>query len=439
MADTVPATARQRAAAVLPELRDSVTLAQWMHAHPGDTVRVYRRVRLTGYMPDNWCVLAESRLPDGVGGEVWRRAVFYTPLTPQAAVLPPPGTASADLLDQCRLGHVLIGFGHAETVAADDWTAPSLNGVAARHSEPHLARDLWEARTRAQLIEDAFTIASVGGIAERRLRSLLGVSAPAGAVADAAMLRMRMLLDGAPPSNSRNRASLMIAREIDGVPPLSTADADTLVDALRLWVSGAAALPPERRAAVFVIADLVVASVWEVAAYNFPQKVTPLGAVFRQSTRYPGYEYTRNWLAGARDMNAPGRAGEVAFLASLLERIDHSGGCIDPVIARGERYLREHSGSGIRAEVHFMVGEAFADIVALAAGATDYPSQYRAADYAPRVDSARTRAVEEFRAAVALAGPSHERSRMVWQAAYRLMAGTPPLRTFFHCDEYTSG
>jgi hypothetical protein len=409
VSDSQAASAVQRATTVLPALRDSVTLERWLQEHPGDQVLPYRRALVYDRTYDGWCALAESYLPDGEGGKVWRRALFYTPATPFPALLP-SNSAANTLMGQCRLGNVLLGFGRAEAIAGDNWLAQPLNSLAASRENEGEERAGWLRLQRMLRLEEALGVAAIGGDVELAMRALLRST-----TAEVAPTSMRL--------------AILLGNEV----ALSTPAADSIALAFGNWMAATRSLASDRRAAALVVGDHVLSAVWPRGAYNFPQKFSPHGAEFEGTTADPGYRYTRNLLAAARDLYAPGRGGEIAFLASLVERADGEGGCHLPVIRRGEEYLRANPASSIRAEVHFMVAESYADIVSFAADSALRP-RADSLELAARVQTARARAVEEFRKGIELAGSGAPRSRMAWQTAYRLLAGIPPLQTFWSCE-----
>ena len=95
-------------------------------------------------------------------------------------------------------------------------------------------------------------------------------------------------------------------------------------------------------------------------------------------------------------------------------------------------YLRQHRSTDVEARVHLMMGDAYRDIVALAAG--QHGDTYADSGiYKPQQANARSRAVAEYRAGLALddksdtLGIARERLRL-------LQAGEAPHDTSFYCE-----
>ena len=139
-------------------------------------------------------------------------------------------------------------------------------------------------------------------------------------------------------------------------------------------------------------------------------------------------------------MDPYGCAGELAFTTLMEKGFETSGGCGDQhgegfraVIHEGEDYLRRKPETALRVDIHFLMAEAYADIVRLASG--DSPSsssQSNSARYGPEAAAAREKAIELFRVAFEVAANTL-RARQVWPTAWRLVAGFAPTRTYFHC------
>jgi hypothetical protein len=147
-----------------------------------------------------------------------------------------------------------------------------------------------------------------------------------------------------------------------------------------------------------------------------------LGAEFEE--RYmAGFVYTHTWLAEAVRLDPTSRAGNLAFMSLI-------GGC-DPgkIIEQGEAFMPNLTDPALRAQLHFVLGDAHADSVGLT-GQADRDSSYHA-----NVQDGRTplaRAMEHYRAGLAIDWSS-ALARAAWSKVWRLLAGLPPL-VHFHCD-----
>jgi len=161
------------------------------------------------------------------------------------------------------------------------------------------------------------------------------------------------------------------------------------------------------------------------------------GATFQFSPLGSAYGFTHPWLKEALALDSGGPAGDAAFLRLMEMGFETSVACGEQggvgfraVIEKGEAFLRERSGSPMEAEVHFLLAEAYSDIVGLANGLAYQESEDTL--YVAEAPHARERAIQEYRAAFSLAGAS-ARAADSWENAWRLMAGLTPPRTFFYC------
>jgi hypothetical protein len=99
-----------------------------------------------------------------------------------------------------------------------------------------------------------------------------------------------------------------------------------------------------------------------------------IGAQFSYDSISERNLYVLNWLRQAYELDPNGRAGELAFLLLMKRGFHTSPGCENgnelfrQVLRRGTEYLRQRRSTDVEARVHFMMGDAYRDIVALAAG-----------------------------------------------------------------------
>jgi len=150
-----------------------------------------------------------------------------------------------------------------------------------------------------------------------------------------------------------------------------------------------------------------------------------LGAAYWYNELGGGYEYTHNWLREASAADPASLAVQMARLAQIRST-DCDG---DLVIARGEALLRVASDTAVDAEAHYMVADAYADRIALGAGADpDYDFTQSPAEYAAN----RARAIAHYRQGLAL--DAHSRvAQSAWGTAWRLIANLPPTSLRFYC------
>jgi hypothetical protein len=205
------------------------------------------------------------------------------------------------------------------------------------------------------------------------------------------------------------------------------------------WFSSARRLAPPQRAAALLAADQVVGSraMTDVRAQRRDGgrlALARLGGVFVRDKLGDGYNYTHNWLDEALRLDQDGPVGTRATLALLRMGFNETGMCgggsqaFHQGIETGERLLAGHLDTATAAEVHRLVGDAYADIVTLATGGAGPDS----AAYADAGPAARKSAISHYRQALALERVSPE-ARTAWLEAWRLLAGLPPTTTHFFC------
>jgi len=228
---------------------------------------------------------------------------------------------------------------------------------------------------------------------------------------------------------------------------------------LQPWVETIQTLEPARRAASLLIADQIVVIEEEdgnleaqdsekPAAERKPNENRPmsaaqvalerLGAQFSYDPTSERNLYALNWLQEAYELDSNGRAGELAFLLLMERGFDTSPGCKNgselfrEVLRRGTEYLRTPRGPQVEARIHFLMGDAYRDIVALAAG--QHGDTYAdSATYKPEAAKARSNAVAEYRAGLALDDKS-ETSSIAKERLRSLKAGEAPHDTRFFCQ-----
>jgi len=228
---------------------------------------------------------------------------------------------------------------------------------------------------------------------------------------------------------------------------------------LQPWVATIETLELAKRAASLVIADRIVVIEEEdgnlepqdsekTAAERKPDENRPMsaaqasleriGAQFSYDSTSERNLYALNWLRQAYELDPNGRAGELAFLLLMKRGFNTSPGCENgnelfrQVLRRGTEYLRQRRSADIEARVHFMMGDAYRDIVALAAG--QHSDTYaNPATYKPEAAKARSNAVAEYRAGLALDDKS-ETSSIAKERLRSLQAGEAPRDTNFYCE-----
>jgi hypothetical protein len=457
-----PATTSGAVVLELWQLRPGVSLADWKNAHPDEPVIAADTTASLRQFGD-WCAAAQRRITIG-RHEVTRTALFYPP-APGVLALP---DSAADLLRGCELGLVWVSvpagdsasgarltdsvrtqlaeafgrlvngpvqfYGSAYWSNVSRFRQGSVTAVAAFRNTP-AATD--SARDRAVL---AFAYQPNAGIGT-------GDDAPSVARTwsppdtmplDSVVDQSRLGIEGWAPL-----AALLRRAEAERQATVSSpARVDTLARALRRWLSASQAQPLPARAAALYVADAVLnRSLCAFVRCDHPadSEVTALRALGAQLAFEPlgaSWVYQRTWLVQARVLDRDSPLGRRILLEQMNAGFDFSGNCANgpegfrKVIDLGEKYLARVPGSPIEPDVHFLVGEAYRDIVALAHGAgSDYADVSR---YTPEAPAAAQSAIEHYRLAMR-AGANSPVAQAAWRQAWWLKAGLPPRDVRFFC------
>lgn len=481
------------AVAELAALRRAVTPAAWLLAHAGDGFVVFRRDSVREGN-EGWCARASraTRLPDGT--VVARYAYFYPPSPPTSFMLPPmegsgliqeqcvlgviwlqvpAADSQGGAALAIRVRDTLTRIYGAVTPSPDAWdgrtpTDSQRRAFSRLPNAEAIALGIhffgsagWRVPGRWQrdstVVVSAYDAglgtAKVGRVlalaylpfaefgfshaqlqreaaAERRTTDLAIHAAARSGIDQATTERLLRLLAAAESTYTGRHPSNVIALGSE------------ILAALQAWTGQARELPPPRRAAALLAADQVLGS----DAVNYLRAQRPdsgmrqalerVGAHFAYSELGASYNYTHSWLDEALHLDSLGAVGTLATLALLRSGFNRTGMCdggpdaFRAVIATGERLLASAPNRTTAAEVHRLVGDAYADIVALASGAgLEYVDT---ATYTAEVPAARRNAVAHYRQALLLDGESPE-ARAAWLEGWRLLAGLPPSTTHFFC------
>lgn len=207
------------------------------------------------------------------------------------------------------------------------------------------------------------------------------------------------------------------------------------------WVRRSHNLSNQQRAAALLIADRVlgagaVSFYVPDGPYETQRRLKAIGAKFGLAPISHEEVHTGNWLREAQALDPA--VGDIAAVFRLsggwLGGVACEGGEEQflSVIREGEAMLRRLRDPELLAQVHLLLAKAYGDIVAVGSGATSAAEYLDDKPYRARVDEARRRALEHYRAAL----PSvrgRETIHKVRREAWRLGAGFPPLRTRFVC------
>jgi hypothetical protein len=95
------------------------------------------------------------------------------------------------------------------------------------------------------------------------------------------------------------------------------------------------------------------------------------------------------------------------------------------VISEGEALLTKKIDAPTAAQVHFMVGDAYSDIVAIAAGESGGNGEYDPSQYEAEAETDRAKALQHYRAGLAVDNSS-DSAKDAWRQAWHLAAGLLP-------------
>ena len=151
-----------------------------------------------------------------------------------------------------------------------------------------------------------------------------------------------------------------------------------------------------------------------------------LGAVFAMSPDEDSYYYTGNWIREARNVAPDSEGGRLALLEWMSTGECEQAGeeAFRKIIAEGEALLTKKIDAATAAQVHFMLGDAYSDIVAIAGGESGGNGDYTG-DYEKEADSAHAKALKHYRAGLAIDNTS-ENAGQAWSQAWQLAAGLLP-------------
>ncbi len=225
------------------------------------------------------------------------------------------------------------------------------------------------------------------------------------------------------------------------------------------WIESAKSLEPAKRAAALLVADRIVVieeddgnlepleserlPVGTPSSVKRPKTVgqiqlESLGSKFSYDSGSERNLYASNWLKEAYELDKNGSAGELAFLLMMKSGFNTSPGCeggeelFRQVLQRGAEYLKQKRSADVEARVHFMLGDAYRDIVVLAAG--QHGDTYaNPAKYKSEAPAAKIKAIAEYRTGLALEDKSYVAS-IANQRLKALQAGKVPHDTSFYCQ-----
>jgi len=216
--------------------------------------------------------------------------------------------------------------------------------------------------------------------------------------------------------------------------PESTQWRESLLPALREWLGVVNALANERRAAGLLAADLLLEAAEDAGSVpGWPEQpdlrseLQELGATFELNEFEGDYLYAGNWAKQAGQLDPNGAIGEMALIGSIVRSKCYTAATefFREVIRDGEGLLARSLDPHSAAQVHFMVGDAYSDIVAIAGGDDGPNGEYDPEQYRNEAGVDREKALQHYRAGLAVDNSSLN-AKDAWGQAWRLAAGLLP-------------
>lgn len=458
-----PGTVAGAVALELWQLRPGVTLGEWKIAHPDEVITDQDSSAVARFV-GSWCAVARRRQALGDRSAA-RTAFFYPP----AGGAPPLPAGRADLVGSCELGLVWLTVEVPDSSAgvrlADSVGAQLAGAFGQNVAGPvsFFGSAYWSQVSRFRK-NGVTAVAALGnpvpGSGGGPARPVIAFAYLPGAgvgtgddspahfgpwrPADSLPMDSALGLAGLDSSLSAPLTALLRAAATGRHAGISSQQfPDSLARPLRRWLDAAAGRDLPQRAAALYVADRVMDQALCVYVrcdgreFAALEPLRALGAQFEWEPLGASWVYQRGWLNQARVLDRDSPLGQRILLAQLNAGFDFSGRCaagaemFQRVIDNAERYLERVPGSPIAAEVNFLLGEAYRDIVALAHGAGDiYADSSR---YTERAAAAAQSAVEAYERALRLAPAQSDVAKNAWQQGWWLRAGLVPRGTRFYC------
>ncbi len=447
------------------DFRGSWTLRDWRTAHSGDFVESFdpRREMVNNNGGDQWCAQANNTTTASDGKTILRQAYFYVPVPSETVPLPSLREGAIEIGD-CVLGEIWVEVPQPDLAAGKLGAERLRDALAAKIGPPQANAKVsffgaaaWGAisswRNGEAIIVSAYDNGRLSSPEKRRVLAFaaLPIADSQGFLFGRAVVPEKVEYD-------RNRTKIRSVAAATGLTAEESAVEKFLDDnnewqhrsapcpsasqmplVLQRWLAATAGMEAPKKAAGLLIADLAFQSTATCFHQNektLSPKLKAIGAELEYSQLGGAYEYTRTWLRKAYSLQQQGEVGGAAFLEWMRTGFAEHCCCQSEepefrrVIKRGEEFLKSKHAAGVSSAAEFMVADAYADIVALAAGElADYAD---ASEFRNEAPQARRRAIEHYQAGLALDKASPE-ARNAWRSAWRLLAGLPPAQTRFFC------
>jgi hypothetical protein len=461
-----------RAEADVSQLREGITLAQWMdlngrsdgwEASTDEAFFDCRTLTKTEALPS--------------GRQITRAVYFYPPQAPTPAIF--PALAGQELINKtCLLAMVRVRTptpadqdGHALAQATQKALAKQYGASSEVKKTVYRGSGIWQDGgrwvTNSEIVSayaptdsrydpadpdrgSVFVLARLPVVHEIEQSACCGLKAYRYRSIEYTQFHRAITLTGVDASLSERMEKLFdtVFQDGRGATPSEQSQQSenirwqqSLVMVLREWFNAVKALAPAKHAAGLYAADRLLAVAEDIDASPLGRPKEPelrtalekMGAVFDFDELGDWYVYSSNWLKEARGLDPDGKIGQMVIVISLVRggtgfaAKEHD--VFRTVIADGERVLTQGLDGSVAAQVHFMVGDAYSDIVALAGGAE--PDYGDPKEYLAEADSARKKALENYRAGLAVDSTS-ENAKDAWLQAWHLSAGLLPTTRYVY-------
>ena len=465
------AVAAERA---LSELHDGTTVTEWMAHHPGAT-----KIDPASSGVGGECVILVERATLADGAQVARLVSFNPPRAPSPAVLPNQQGQSL-INDTCTMSKVQIEVKVSDEAAGrsvqravnrqlNSTYGPSADQVGVWHSGPIEIVNAYDSGHRLAFDtgKPKFGPAAYVWAYLPFWKQLMFPDAQSSddPEEESAQFHRAVALAGVDSSISGRMEKLydldvtvsdLQEKRFTEVCGQNCTDADLekftdpagdewskpLVPVLRDWLGALKSLGPEKQAAGLLAADRLLRAFESIREggpkvseghFGVDGSVSPAEAELRSQLEShgavigennpedPRYYYTGNWLDQAKDLAPDTEGGRLALLAWM-----RGSRCQSPetIISVGERLTAKGVDPRTAAQLHFMVGDAFSDIIATERASYDHG----------KAGAARSKALQHYGAGLAYDGTSRQ-AKDAWLQAWHISAGLPPHTRYDGCQE----
>jgi hypothetical protein len=430
----------------ISELQEGITVHEWRAHHPGATKIDPASIGIGGE-----CVVLAETATLADGAQIARVVSFNPPRAPSPAVL--PSLKGQSLINEtCTMSMVEVEVKVSDEAAGRSvqrtvkqrfdfthgrsqdqigvWHSGSIEIINAYDSGTRLAFDTGKPKFGPA----AYVWAYLPFWKELMFPDAQNTNDPES---DSAQFRRALAIAGVDAALSDRMEKLYdLLKKFPA--PAGDEWRKPLLPTLRDWLSAVKQLGPNRQAAGLIAADRLLTTFGSITESEFqslfgqPDSSSPeqaelraqlegLGAVIGPSETDGSLSYTGNWLEQARHLSPDSEAGKLASFVWMT-----AAQCQTPeaIISAGEDLLSKGPDARTAAQVHFMVGDAFSDLLLQAGGA-----QGRA-----KTESARAQALKHFAAGLADDGTSRQ-ARDAWLQSWHISAGLRPHARYDGCEE----